>query len=209
MGGADHYCRKIADDKGLTYHGTGCIVMPNNYVVMFDVPNHEEAQRKAEEILPEVAQAAQHISNNEELKAEAKVKSMQCYTFSTQEGKAYYYNSIPAFIDDDSNSIIGKLVKHSFDGNKDQDDAWSNQISELQDRLKKCGMIDAVRHLNGIVVLRPEDICALTSANAAHLIQDSNRGSLRPGARADIAVLNSSLAVSRCYVAGKLAYSRA
>jgi ferredoxin len=76
MGGADHYCRKIADDKGLTYHGTGCIVMPNNYVVMFDVPNHEEAQRKAEEILPEVAQAAQHISNNEELKAEAKVKSM-------------------------------------------------------------------------------------------------------------------------------------
>lgn len=65
---------------------------------------------------------------------------MQCYTFSTQEGKAYYYNSIPAFIDDDSNSIIGKLVKHSFDGNKDQDDAWSNQISELQDRLKKCGM---------------------------------------------------------------------
>lgn len=71
------------------------------------------------------------------------------------------------------------------------------------------GMIDAVRHLNGIVALKPEDICALTSANAAHLIQDSSRGSLRPGARADITVLSSSLAVRRCYVAGKLAYSRA
>ena len=65
---------------------------------------------------------------------------MQCYTFSTQEGKAYYYNSIPAFIDDDSHSIIGKLVEHSFDDKKEQDKAWGNQISQLQKRLKECGM---------------------------------------------------------------------
>jgi hypothetical protein len=57
-------------------------------------------------------------------------------TFSTQEGKAYYYNPIPKFILEDSSSILGQLVKHSFDDNKKQSDAWVNQIEELKQRLK-------------------------------------------------------------------------
>ena len=65
---------------------------------------------------------------------------MNKYTFSTKSGKAYYCNSIPGFIRDDSTSIIGQLVKHSFEVNKDQSIAWENQISELQNRLEKCGM---------------------------------------------------------------------
>lgn len=65
---------------------------------------------------------------------------MNKYTFSTKSGKAYYCNSIPGFIHDDTTSIIGQLVKHSFDVNKEQSDAWENQISELQNRLGKCGI---------------------------------------------------------------------
>jgi len=65
---------------------------------------------------------------------------MNKYTFSTKTGKAYYCNSIPGFIRDDSTTIIGQLVKHSFEVNKEQSDAWENQISELQNRLEKCGM---------------------------------------------------------------------
>ncbi|MBQ3366001.1 MAG: DUF2075 domain-containing protein [Acidaminococcaceae bacterium] len=65
---------------------------------------------------------------------------MNKYTFSTKSGKAYYCNSIPGFIRDNSTSIIGQLVKHSFEVNKDQSVAWENQISELQNRLEKCGM---------------------------------------------------------------------
>lgn len=65
---------------------------------------------------------------------------MNKYTFSTKTGKAYYCNSIPGFIRDNSTSIIGQLVKHSFEVNKEQSDAWENQISELQNRLEKCGM---------------------------------------------------------------------
>jgi len=65
---------------------------------------------------------------------------MNKYTFSTQSGKAYYCNSIPGFIRDRSESIIGQLVKHSFELNKDQTDAWNNQISELQNRLEACGI---------------------------------------------------------------------
>ena len=65
---------------------------------------------------------------------------MNKYTFSTQKGKAYYCNSIPGFIRDTSSSIVGQLVQHSFEINKEQSDAWGNQIQELQKRLDACGM---------------------------------------------------------------------
>lgn len=65
---------------------------------------------------------------------------MNKYTFSTQTGKAYYCNSIPGFIKDESTNIVGRLVRHAFDINKEQANAWENQISELQRRLEDCGM---------------------------------------------------------------------
>ncbi len=65
---------------------------------------------------------------------------MAKYTFSTQKGKAYYYNGIPEFIHDDAKSIIGALVEHSFAVEKEQTNAWENQVSELQSRLAACGM---------------------------------------------------------------------
>ena len=65
---------------------------------------------------------------------------MSRYTFSTQTGKAYYCNSIPGFIKDTSASIVGQLVRYSFEINKDQSDAWENQISELQNRLESHGI---------------------------------------------------------------------
>ena len=59
---------------------------------------------------------------------------MNKYIFSTLKGKAYYCNSIPGFIKDTSVSIVGQLVRHSFEINKDQSVAWENQIEELQKR---------------------------------------------------------------------------
>ena len=54
---------------------------------------------------------------------------MNKYTFSTQTGKAYYCNSIPGFIRDKSDNIVGQLVRHAFEINKAQSDAWNNQIT--------------------------------------------------------------------------------
>lgn len=65
---------------------------------------------------------------------------MNNYTFATQTGKAYYCNSIPGFIKDTSNNIIGQLVRGSFEENKAQTEAWVNQINELQSRLKEHGI---------------------------------------------------------------------
>lgn len=65
---------------------------------------------------------------------------MNRYTFSSQSGKAYYCNSIPGFIKDHSTNIVGQLVRHAFEINKEQSDAWENQIQQLQRRLEVCGM---------------------------------------------------------------------
>ena len=65
---------------------------------------------------------------------------MNRYMFSSQSGKAYYCNSIPGFIKDQSAYIVGQLVKHAFQINKEQSDAWENQIRQLQTRLESCGI---------------------------------------------------------------------
>lgn len=65
---------------------------------------------------------------------------MNKYTFATQKGKAYYCNSIPGFIKDKTSFVIGQLVRHSFEINKEQSDAWENQISGLQNRLEESGI---------------------------------------------------------------------
>jgi hypothetical protein len=67
------------------------------------------------------------------------------YTFSTQSGKAYYCNSIPGFIKDTSTSVVGQLVRHTvkfhaFDISSEQEEAWENQIKELQIRLEQHGI---------------------------------------------------------------------
>lgn len=61
---------------------------------------------------------------------------MPKYAFSDQNGKAYYCNSIPGFIADSSESIIGQLIKKAFEVNVEQTQAWENQVAELQKRLE-------------------------------------------------------------------------
>lgn len=61
---------------------------------------------------------------------------MSGFSFATQVSKSYYYNTIELFIADDSRSVLGELTHWAFEANKDQSDAWENQITQLQDKLK-------------------------------------------------------------------------
>lgn len=65
---------------------------------------------------------------------------MKKVTYSSRNGKAYYYNNISEFINEDTKSIIGELVRNSFEVGKDQTDAWENQILELKNGLKRYGI---------------------------------------------------------------------
>ncbi len=62
-------------------------------------------------------------------------------TYSNQAGKSYYRNSIRKFIEDNSNDILISLIeesmKHGFDSENQQIEAWKDQISSLQTKLKE------------------------------------------------------------------------
>ena len=45
IGRANHYNRQLCAEKGLTCMGTAQLVMPENYIAMFGVPQAEEARR--------------------------------------------------------------------------------------------------------------------------------------------------------------------
>jgi len=55
---------------------------------------------------------------------------------SSLENKSYYYNHISKFIKEDPLLIVGKLIESSFEANKNQTDAWLQQIKLLQEKLK-------------------------------------------------------------------------
>jgi ferredoxin len=77
MGGAADYCKKIAQDRGLIYHGTSCIAMPNNYVLLTDVISPKEAKVKAAEVLPEIRDLATCIKDGKEFAADRKFTSLK------------------------------------------------------------------------------------------------------------------------------------
>ena len=52
MGNAAAYAGKLCADKGLKYMGCGELVMPENYIAMFDAPREEEARQIVKAAVP-------------------------------------------------------------------------------------------------------------------------------------------------------------
>lgn len=58
IGGAAAYEERLAKDKGMAYGGTFHVIMPENYIAMFDVPGMDEARRvvaKADQEIEKIA----------------------------------------------------------------------------------------------------------------------------------------------------------
>lgn len=61
IGNASKYNRRLAGQKRLSYMGTAQIVMPENYIAMFDAPQAEEARKIVEKSKPDLAAAIARI----------------------------------------------------------------------------------------------------------------------------------------------------
>ena len=57
IGRANHYNRRLCVEKGLTCMGTAQLVMPENYIAMFGVPQAEEARRIVARAEPDIDRA--------------------------------------------------------------------------------------------------------------------------------------------------------
>lgn len=65
IGGADKYNEKLSGDLGLTHMGTAEIIMPENYIAMFNAPFEEEARSIIRAAKGPIDEAAWHIKNGE------------------------------------------------------------------------------------------------------------------------------------------------
>jgi len=62
IGNAGKYAKKLCEDKGLNYKGIFGVVMPENYIAMFNAPEKEEAEKIVKRSLPEIDKVARCIS---------------------------------------------------------------------------------------------------------------------------------------------------
>lgn len=63
IGNAEKYLRSLCKEKGLDYMGVFQLVMPENYVAMFSVPDEEESKKIIESAEPEIQKAASLIKS--------------------------------------------------------------------------------------------------------------------------------------------------
>ena len=69
IGNAAKYNRALCREKGLVYMGTAQIVMPENYIAMFGVPEAEEAVKIVEKANPDTEAAIASIKAGQEFSA--------------------------------------------------------------------------------------------------------------------------------------------
>lgn len=64
IGNAAKYNHRLAEQKGLDDMGTASVVMPENYIAMFNTPTADEARRIVEEAEPHISDIITHIKAN-------------------------------------------------------------------------------------------------------------------------------------------------
>lgn len=69
IGSADRYNRELCQGKGLTAMGTAQIIMPENYIAMFNAPQVEEARQIVSRAEPDVDSAIRCIESRQEFPA--------------------------------------------------------------------------------------------------------------------------------------------
>ncbi len=70
-GNAARYAEKLCVSKGLEYMGLASIVMPENYVAVFDVPEPEQAKEIIRKAVPRIRETAESISASRPLPKKA------------------------------------------------------------------------------------------------------------------------------------------
>ena len=69
IGDAAKYNKRLCADKGFAYMGTAQVIMPENYIAMFDAPQEPEAARIIEASAPAIDEASQKIADGCEFAA--------------------------------------------------------------------------------------------------------------------------------------------
>lgn len=70
-GNAAAYAKKLCAEKGLVFMGLASVVMPENYIAMFAVPDRVQAEAIIKQAEPGMRSIAEYIKNGQQLPSEA------------------------------------------------------------------------------------------------------------------------------------------
>lgn len=112
IGNASKYNRSLAGQKHLCYMGTSQILMPENYVAMFSVPQAEEARKIVKDAGPAIADAIACIKTEQPFPVP---RSNLCDRFMSGPVNPVFYQffvKAAAFQADDTCTGCGQCVKN-------------------------------------------------------------------------------------------------
>lgn len=66
-GNAVHYAKKLCNEKGLEFLGLASVVMPENYIALYDAPDKSIAEREVQSAIPGIYDVAKKIKDNQAL----------------------------------------------------------------------------------------------------------------------------------------------
>lgn len=67
IGGAGKYIRKICNQKGFQYMGTAEIIMPENYIALYEAPDSEVSKKIIYKAIPQIESTAKNIGQKERI----------------------------------------------------------------------------------------------------------------------------------------------
>lgn len=108
-GNAIHYVRKICKEKCLNLEGVFSVIMPENYIAMFDTPSKEESEIIIDKAVPHIFEISKYIKNGE---SNPNKKIMACDRFLSYFINPIFYLSINdrGFYSTDTCSGCGKCL---------------------------------------------------------------------------------------------------
>lgn len=111
IGNAEKYNKQLCNKKGFTYMGSTGVVMPENYIAMFDSPNDKEIETIFFRADKKIKRLADMLLNNKPFPAPR--NNLQDKVMSGPVNMLFYPMFVKAkdFYADDKCTICGKCVK--------------------------------------------------------------------------------------------------
>ncbi len=111
IGGAGEYMRLLCEEKGFNYRGTLPVVMPENYVAMFEVPDEEKSRRIVKIAANRLEKRVELIARGEDFPADKKDFKSKFLSGAVNKGFYKYFVNAKKFYTTDACTGCGKCVE--------------------------------------------------------------------------------------------------
>lgn len=141
IGNAEKYNKKLCKDKGLVYMGSAQVVMPENYIIMFNSPEEEKIKKIIEKADTQIERIANTLVEN---KVFLTLKSNLQYKFMSGPVNMLFYPMFvkgKGFYADDRCTSCGKCEKICPLNNiklKDGKPDWNNNCTHCMACISYC-----------------------------------------------------------------------